>query len=352
MKDKPVPVSTTPVVEKKPEPRAVRKPRRRPQLPSGRPIPWRWIAGAAGLVAVAIILFVLVLNGGGGEDAERGGPLGPTAPPALGIGSITERERDGAVMVYVPGGTFEMGSTEGDDDEQPVHSVTLDSFWIDKHEVTNAQFAAFLNERGNQTEDGETWLDLQSEYCLIEQVDGEYRPKSGYDSHPVIEVTWYGARAYCEWAGARLPTEAEWEYAARGPQGNTYPWGDTFDGERLNFCDVNCPNAWKDTGWDDGYERTAPVGSFEEGASWCGALDMVGNVLEWVADWYQEDYYAVSPDSNPLGPETGKYRVLRGGSWNTIQDRVRSAYRDRDYPVNSVDVRGFRCVGAATSISP
>jgi len=255
------------------------------------------------------------------------------------------RERDSAVMVYVPGGTFQMGSVERDD-EQPVHSITLDSFWIDKYEVTNAQFSAFLNEQGNRTEGGVAWLDLTDEDCQIEQVSGEYRPKSEYDSHPVIEVSWYGAVAYCEWAGARLPTEAEWEYAARGPQENVYPWGDTFDGERLNFCDANCPEDWKDTGWNDGYERTAPVGSFEAGASWCEALDMAGNVWEWVADWYQEDYYAVSPASNPTGPETGVTRVLRGDSWFYGANTVRSAYRYGSSPGNTEIDWGFRCVVA------
>ena len=128
-------------------------------------------------------------------------------------------------MVYVPGGTFQMGSTEGDDDEQPVHEVTLDGFWIDKYEVTNAQFVAFLNEKGNQEENGEEWLELEDVDCNIELTGGEFRPKNGYADHPVIEVSWCGARAYAEWVGGRLPTEAEWEKAARGIDGQTYPWG-------------------------------------------------------------------------------------------------------------------------------
>ena len=134
----------------------------------------------------------------------------PTRAPAL--GDTWVRSVDEMVVVYVPGGTFLMGSDVNDpdaeSDEHPPHRVTLDRFWIDQTEVTNAQFATFLNERNNQKGGGVTWLDLEPEFCLIERVGGEYRPKSGYADHPVIEVSWYGAAAYCDWAGARLPTEA------------------------------------------------------------------------------------------------------------------------------------------------
>jgi formylglycine-generating enzyme required for sulfatase activity len=238
-------------------------------------------------------------------------------------------------MVYVPGGTFRMGSTDGNSDEQPVHSVTLDSFWIDRTEVTNAQFAAFLNEQGNQTEGGVTWLDQEDETCLIEQVSGEYRPKSGYDDHPVINVSWYGANAYCEWAGARLPTEAEWEYAARGPDGYTYPWGnDTPTCELAHF--VGCSG------------DTVAVDSLPRGASWCEALGMAGNVWEWVNDWYHSDYYDVSPSSNPPGPDAGDSKVLRGGAWSSYAYEVRSAHRSRYFPLSRLEDWGFRCVGAST----
>jgi formylglycine-generating enzyme required for sulfatase activity len=233
-------------------------------------------------------------------------------------------------MVHVPAGEFEMGSTQGHDDEAPVHTVALDAFWIDQTEVTNAQFAAFLNEEGNQDEGGVTWLDLADKDCLIERSGGDFQPKSGYSDHPVIEVTWYGAVAYCEWAGARLPTEAEWEYAARGPQGHMYPWGDddpTCDLAQYGGCTGN----------------TVPVGSLPDGASWCGALDMAGNVWEWVADWYDSAYYKRSPPENPTGPSSGEYRVLRGGSWGINPSVVRSAFRIRGYPdVSGISV-GFRC---------
>ncbi len=274
-------------------------------------------------------------------------------------------------MVYVPGGEFRMGSSEAEiaaayeqcerdpgtggacpedwaEAESPQHTVTLDAFWIDQTEVTNAQFATFLNERGNQTEGGATWLELEDEDCLIEQVSGAYRPRRGHDNHPVIEVSWYGALAYCEWAGARLPTEAEWEYAARGPQGLVYPWGDAFDCSRGNFDDETQKDDYVVPGGEgcDGYERTAAVGSFKTGASWCGALDMAGNVWEWVADWYGK--YPSAPGTNPTGPAQGEIKVLRGGSWNNFPGWVRSASRFRFKPHLRDNTSGFRCVASPT----
>jgi formylglycine-generating enzyme required for sulfatase activity len=258
-------------------------------------------------------------------------------------GAPWNQPADGMEMVYVPAGEFEMGSTGGASDEKPVHTVYLDAFWIDRTEVTNAQFAAFLNEQGNREEGGVTWLDLEDEDCLIERAGGEYRAAEGYAGHPAIEVTWYGAVAYCAWAGARLPTEAEWEKAARGTDGRVYPWGDEFNGSRLNFCDRNCKYDWKDTEADDGYARTAPVGSYPAGASPYGALDMAGNVWEWVADWYDGDYYRNSPARNPQGPPTGDARVLRGGSWRYYGIFVRGAYRLWVNPDVAYNNLGFRC---------
>jgi formylglycine-generating enzyme required for sulfatase activity len=258
----------------------------------------------------------------------------PTEEPTPALGDTLTRTSDGMVMVYVPAGEFQMGNAEGYGDERPVHTVYLDGFWIDQTEVTNEQFAAFLNEEGNQEEGGVTWLNIDDEDCLIEQAGGEYGPKSGYAEHPVVQVGWYGAAAYCEWARARLPTEAEWEYAARGPESRMFPWGDEFD---CALC-----NSWREG--CDGYVRTAPVGSFPDGASWCGALDMVGNVWECVADWYDSDYYADSPSENPTGPSSGMFRVLRGGSWYLPEHAaVSRAYRGNDLPVSTYDYLGFRC---------
>jgi formylglycine-generating enzyme required for sulfatase activity len=300
------------------------------------------------------------------------GSVAPTATPEPTTEPAPRRTRirlsDGMAMVYVPSGEFVMGSTDEEVDEalqlcnkvhndcqrtwfkneQPAHTVALDPFWIDRTEVTNAQFAAFLNEQGDEAE-GEmswlnVWLDLESDYCLIEQVGGKFRPKNGYADHPMILVSWYGAATYCQWAGGRLPTEAEWEYAARGPDRPMYPWGDTFDGARLNYCDANCTfERWKDSVYDDGYARTAPVGNYLGGESWCGAVDMAGNVWEWVADWYAEDTYARSPSRNPQGADSGQFRVQRGGSWINDMKDMRSALRNR-YPSSWQDhAVGFRC---------
>ena len=146
--------------------------------------------------------------------------------------------------------------------------MQLDSFWLDQYEVTNSQFVLFLNEEGNQEEGGVTWLEDDSSAALIEEVDGIFQSKAGFEAHPVIEVSWYAANAYCQWIGGRLPTEGEWEYAARGSEGRVFPWGNEFDGTQLNYCDSNCEfEDWKDEAVDDGYARTAPVASYDS-LSW------------------------------------------------------------------------------------
>jgi formylglycine-generating enzyme required for sulfatase activity len=250
-------------------------------------------------------------------------------------------------MVTVPAGEFQMGCDDSNpnencySDEQPLHTVYLDAYAIDKYEVTNAQYAEFLNAEGNQEEGGYTWLDADDLDVRIHESGGVWQADAGYEDHPVIEVTWYGARAYCQWQGKRLPTEAEWEKAARGSSDTRmYPWGNEDpDCSRLNYHDSTEGSCVGDT---------TPVGSYPSGASPYGALDMAGNVWEWVNDWYDSDYYDTSPYSNPSGPDSGDYRVLRGGGWYYLWLYVRVAARYGGYyPYLSGNYLGFRCVGVA-----
>jgi formylglycine-generating enzyme required for sulfatase activity/predicted Ser/Thr protein kinase len=284
-------------------------------LAPARPgFPWKWVAAGGAVVVVALGLIIA---------------LKPAAPSG---------------MVYVPAGEFIMGSTDAEVDsavplcnygdcqrswfeiEQPRHPVYLDAFYIDKTEVTNAQYQKCV-EAGA--------CDMPS--------DTTYYDDTNYAQHPVVYVRWNDADAYCRWADKRLPTEAEWEKAARGADGWVYPWGNTFDASKVNFCDKNCSDDWRDASVDDGYAGTAPVGSYPAGASPYGALDMAGNVWEWVADWYDGGYYATSPERNPKGPASGDYRVIRGGSWDSVVAFVRTAYRYGDSPDLTVNWVGFRC---------
>ena len=236
-------------------------------------------------------------------------------------------------MVFVQGGTYQMGSNDGGSDEKPVHTVTVSSFNISKYEITNAQYCKFLNEKGNQKEGGAKWLDIKDNDCRIYKSGGTYYPENGYKKHPVVEVTWYGAKAYCQWAGGRLPTEAEWEYAARGGVKTIHESSQTKYAGSNNINDV----AWftKNSG-----NKTNPVGTKQPNE--LGIYDMSGNVWEWCSDWYDKDYYKNSPENNPKGASSNSYRVLRGGSWLNNANNCRSAYRNGIDPVNSYDYLGFR----------
>ncbi len=209
---------------------------------------------------------------------------------------------DGGTYVWVPAGEFSMGSEDGAGDEKPVHRVRItNGFWLSKCEVTNAQYRRFSKATGR-----------------------EFPSDSDQgDEHPVVEVSWVDAQAYCAHFGLRLPTEAEWEYAARGAKGREYPWGDEWDSERC------CNHENKGPGG-----RTYPVGSFATGASWCGAPDMAGNVWEWCGDWYQERYYDVSLGTDPTGPAFGETRVVRGGGWGHDAANFRSAFRGEYVPAD------------------
>jgi len=248
-------------------------------------------------------------------------PKPPTATPTptLGIGSTQVSEQDGMVMVYVPAGEFVMGSDSGYSDEQPVHTVYLDAFWIDQTEVTNKMYALCVA-------DGECAPPDSSESFTRRN----YYGNPEYDDYPVIYVSWNDASEYCKWAGAELPAEAAWEKAARGTDGRTYPWGEGIDCQKANY--YSCVG------------DTSRVGSYKSGKSPYGVYDMAGNVWEWVADRYSATYYAISPSSNPTGPTSGYYRVLRGGSWGPLDRIVRSALRREYDPTIAYSHIGFRCL--------
>jgi formylglycine-generating enzyme required for sulfatase activity len=204
--------------------------------------------------------------------------------------------------------------------------VELDPYWIDSTEVTNAQYR----------------LCVDAGACDPPSDDTHYADPS-YGVHPAVFVNWYQASDYCEWASARLPNEAELEFASRGPQSLRFPWGNQFDGSRVNYCDANCEYGWADETRDDGYARTSPVGSYPDGASWVGALDLVGNAWEWAQDWYDAAYFDYSDTLNPTGPSSGTERVRRGGSWHYSADGVRGTVRFGVGPTNSEGFQGFRC---------
>ncbi len=221
------------------------------------------------------------------------------------------RDRTGE-MVRVPAGEFRMGSETQNPDERPARTVYLNAYWIDRHEVTNAQYEAFVLERGHRRP--ALWDD--------DRLSGPRQP--------VVGVDWFDAAAYCDWADKRLCTEAEWEKAARGTDGRPYPWGEEEpDAARANF--------------DMRVGRPVDVGSHPAGVSPFGAYDMAGNVWEWVADWYQHGYYREAPTRNPRGPASGAVRVDRGGSWVNGAVSIVTTKRGRLIPTAKGDQIGFRC---------
>ena len=266
--------------------------------------------------------------------------------------------KDGAAMVLIPAGEFQMGNNDGSGDEKPVHTVYIDDFYMDRYEVTSAQYAEFLNRYEHAMFPSKRYgysvvrdmnrnilIYIDDSHCPIEWVWDAYIPKAGYENYPATHVTWYGASAYAQYYGKRLPTEAEWEKAARGGLvGKKYPWGDIGpDGTQCNFADRSTRsgwfNEWADRSVHDGHLGTAPVGSYLPNSY--GLYDMAGNVWEWCADWY--GYYPRSYEENPKGPDSGPRRVVRGGAWNNTPIHLRVAYRYSTRPVRSTGYIGFRC---------
>jgi len=273
-------------------------------------------------------------------------------------------EKDLMPMVYVPAGNFLLGAAESDmmarEDEKPQLVVYLDAFWIDQTEVTVAQFQDFVNDTEYQTDaERACCKELYAQtggMVLVPSVvfgrkanwklpEGTGAP-SALPRRPVVQVSWNDAEAYCRWAGRRLPTEAEWDKAARGTQGLIYPWGNVFNEDRTNFCDKNCGGNWRNVGYDDTAARTSNVGLFSKGVSPYGAFDMSGNVWEWVNDFYDFRGYYRFPTANPPGL-AGTDHVTRGGSWADSIDRVRATARDSDPPDGRNNVTGFRCATSA-----
>lgn len=322
--------------------------------------------------------------------------LYPSALPAqpyslthnrIGSGSIIKQEgkrgynstanqliqKTGKEMVLIEAGWFEMGSTKEQMDaayqlgkkynkdtkrawfksEKPQHRVWVDAYYIDKTEVTNREYRQFMEASGYERKEywsAEGWKFIQQK--KITEPRYWSNPEFNQPNQPVIGISWYEAEAYASWAGKKLPTEAQWEKAARGNDKRKYAWGnEAADGSRANYCDAKCVYNWKDKSANDGHNYTSPVGSYEAGKSPDGIYDLTGNVWEWVRDWYDADYYSQSPERNPVNDKKSTHRVLRGGGWGNILALVRSAYRNRASPITRSGDVGFRCVALENKLA-
>ncbi len=242
-------------------------------------------------------------------------PSPPTPTPLPTPEEVQEGPAVTDIMVEIPAGPFTMGNDDGKNDEAPAHEVDLPAFEIDQFEVTNADFALFVEETGHQTD---------AEKMGLSRIWRD--AAEGKDNHPVVYVSWNDAVAYCEWVGKRLPTEAEWEKAARGTDGRLYPWGNEYDSNKCN-------------GKDSGIRGTTAVGSFADGDSPYGVADMAGNVWEWTADWYE-----AYPGSSYQSPYYGKqFKVVRGGGWFETADFLHTTARNATSDTAANDDLGFRC---------
>jgi formylglycine-generating enzyme required for sulfatase activity len=280
------------------------------------------------LLALLLLTGIPVVLGSCTRSGEDG-----SAVQSGGTGHLTfsKAANDGALMVLIPEGDFFMGDPAGEDvryDENPCHKVRLDAYWIDCYEVTNRLYKRFVDATGHRAPFVDT--EWAKPYNWI---NTDYPPGTG--EYPVVLVSWEDAAAYAAWAGKRLPTEAEWEKAARGGQlKQQYPFGDAIDEHHANyFTSIIAANELK------------AVGSFPANAY--GLYDMSGNVWEWCGDWYLQTYYRGSPDANPQGPSEGLYRVFRGGSWINRAEQLRCSERARNVPSHQSHIIGFRCARSA-----
>jgi formylglycine-generating enzyme len=263
----------------------------------------------------------------------KGTTLTPFEKPVGGSTEAIEPEPDSVAkeepvqeeMVTIPAGPFLRGTENGGFDEQPQRIIYMDAFFIDRHEVTNHYYQQFVVATGHRKPG----------------LPARYAKSSGKmkgTNQPVVYVSWDDANEYCRWKGKRLPTEAEWEKAMRGSDGRLWPWGNKEQANGANWARV-----------DDGYEVSASVESFQTDKSPFGVMDGAGNVIEWVADWYQETYYKDSPEQNPPSPEFGTYRVLRGGGYTTTGGDVRITSRSKMMPDFRDETIGFRCASSKIS---
>jgi len=314
--------------------------------PQSRPVkqakPVMIAAIAIGIIAIAVLLRGIsksfkpeATSSPGSEATGTFIPtlsLSPTPyPTETATGIPNEVTEQGAAMLIVPAGEFKMGSENinARADEKPVHTVYLDAFYMDKYKVTNVLYKMCVDAHG-----------CAPPKYMNSYLRPTYYGDPAYINYPFIAADWYAAKTYCEWRGARLPTEAEWEKAARGADQRTYPWGEDIGPSRANYNNNNDLNYVGDTSKADHYAG---------GVSPYGIYDMAGNVWEWVADLYDEKYYSSLLDEtkNPLGPASGEFRVLRGGSWNSSGYALRSSYRSWLNPTNATIYVGFRCARSA-----
>ena len=294
------------------------------------------------IAKIGFLIVILLLTGSATLAQEA------TPEPKAGD---TRTDAKGISQVYVPAGCFMMGSSDEQIAaaqklnppgwakatalyEQPQHEVCLTKgYWIDQYEVTNAAFDAFVKDGGYTNEaywstGGAVWLKQQDVDKLPVACEGDDKV-----DNPRVCVTWYEAQAYAAWRGGSLPTEAQWEFAARGTESHIYPWGDEWDAAKANVLDS---------------EGLTAAGSYPDGVSWVGAYDMAGNAMEWVQDWLSSTYYAKSPKDDPTGQETGTRKVEKGGWWGSNAYVARSAYRHFEDPPTYQDHHiGFRVVSAA-----
>jgi formylglycine-generating enzyme required for sulfatase activity len=302
---------------------------------------------------------LVLVNRGTSVDSDSRMQVTAQPPASLALEKRI-RGKDGKEMMLVPAGWFTMGSSEHEAEaayqlslkyyadaehasterwwfkhEQPRHRVWLDAFYMDTFEVTVGEYHAFMQHAGHRS--------------LPHDV-ATYAPTS---HHPVVKVSWEDATTYCQWAAKRLPTEAEWEKAARGEDVRIYPWGNAaLSGSRANYCDAQCPSSWKESADNDGHAYTAPVGAYADGQSPYGIYDLAGNVGEWVQDWYDAAFYHRSAERNPVNDQAAPFRVLRGGSWYLWPVHLRTAHRSRYRPDGRLHNVGFRCVTAAVGPKP